>query len=134
MTLTHTLAPLRVWGEALGAATAVAPQLILAAMPAAMGPCTLIHVCETEKMGPQGSPSGPLDHSPGLDPTQSPALPSQAWPELSRVKPRWHSQRKLPGVLRQRPWVPQGPGWVEHSSVSAEDREQGVGGEGQPGG
>lgn len=97
-TLTHTLAPLGVRGEALGAATAVAPQLVLTAVLAAMGPVTLIHVCET-RTGPDGLPGGPLDHSPGPDPTQSPALPSQPRPELSGTKPWWHSQRKLPGVL-----------------------------------
>ena len=129
LTLTHTLAPLGVRGEALGAATAVAPQLVLTAVPTAMGPVTFIHVCETET-GWQGSPGGPGDHSPGPEPTQSPALPSQPWPELSRVKPRWHSQLKLPGVLWQCPRVPHGPGWAKHSSLSAEDRERA----GQPSG
>lgn len=97
-TLTHTLAPLRVRGEAPRAGAAVAPQLVLTAVLAAVGPVTLVHICETWT-GPDGLPGGPLDRSLGPHPTQSPALPSQPRPELSRAKPWWHSQRKLPGVL-----------------------------------
>ena len=47
--LTYTLAPLGMWGEALGAAAAIAPQLVLTAMLAAMRPIAFIHVCEIEK-------------------------------------------------------------------------------------
>lgn len=47
--LTYTLAPLGVWGEALGAAAAIAPQLVLTAMLAAMRPIAFIHVYEMEK-------------------------------------------------------------------------------------
>lgn len=97
-TLTHTLAPLRVRGEAPRAGAAVAPQLVLTAVLAAVGPVTLVHICETWS-GPDGLPGGPLDRSPGPHPTQSPALPSQPRPKRSRAKPWWHSQRKLPGVL-----------------------------------
>ena len=47
--LTYTLAPLGMWGEALGAAAAIAPQLILTAMLAAMRPIAFIHVYKMEK-------------------------------------------------------------------------------------
>lgn len=58
--LTHTLAPQGVWRETLGAAAAVAPQLVLTAMLAAMRPVTFIHVCMTEKeRGLTWQPSGP---------------------------------------------------------------------------
>lgn len=84
--LTHTLAPLGVGSKALGAAAAVAAQLILTAMLAAMGPITFINIYEMEKRR-EGLPGGPQGHPPGLDPTPNPALPLQPRPELSRVKP-----------------------------------------------
>lgn len=45
LVLVHTLGPLGMWGEALGAAAAVAPQLILTAVLAVMWLITFIHIC-----------------------------------------------------------------------------------------
>lgn len=42
--LTHTLGPLGMLGEALGTVAAVAPQLILTAKLAVMGPVTFIYI------------------------------------------------------------------------------------------
>lgn len=44
LSLTHTLGPLGMLGEALGTVATVAPQLILAAKLAAMGSVTFIYI------------------------------------------------------------------------------------------
>lgn len=45
-------------------------------------------------------------------------LPSQFNPVVSREKPLWHSQVKLPGVFWQIPFDPQSKGCDPHSLLS----------------